>query len=275
MNSQVMTINDIVRPSSFEPPISPDVATYLPLSGRQWSAFSGRRDIRDMFKKTKSIPAETTKSPTPPAATFPAEVLQPEPSKPAILHQKRGRPDLEPPAGKKAKTAVTCNKAAGQQTLKGFFDRGAAKADTVVAQSSELDQSQLNAKPPASASGDVRVSTAQDKALLPHTPAKERDDKEPGTRNRATVDPEESQVSWSKLFSRPPVPRCEGHNEPCVCLLTKKPGVNLGRSFWMCARPLGPSGAKEKGTEWRCQTFVWCSDLASRGISTTFRKAQD
>jgi len=28
----------------------------------------------------------------------------------------------------------------------------------------------------------------------------------------------------------------------------------------MCARPLGPTGEKEKGTEFRCGTFIWSSD---------------
>ena len=73
-------------------------------------------------------------------------------------------------------------------------------------------------------------------------------------------DPVESKESWSKLFTKPAAPRCEGHGEPCVSLLTKKSGINRGRSFWMCARPLGPTGAKERNTQWRCQTFIWCSD---------------
>ncbi|MCJ1323158.1 Class II abasic (AP) endonuclease [Xylographa vitiligo] len=77
-------------------------------------------------------------------------------------------------------------------------------------------------------------------------------------------DPIESKESWSKLFSKPAAPRCEGHNEPCISLVTKKSGINCGRSFWMCPRPLGPSGAKEKGTQWRCQSFVWCSDWNSK-----------
>ena len=72
-----------------------------------------------------------------------------------------------------------------------------------------------------------------------------------------------SAESWSKLFARPVAPRCESHNEPCISLLTKKSGMNCGRSFWMCPRPLGPSGAKEKNTQWRCQTFIWCSDWNS------------
>jgi len=73
-------------------------------------------------------------------------------------------------------------------------------------------------------------------------------------------DPVETKETWSKLFTKPAAPRCDGHEEPCITLLTKKPGRNVGRSFWMCPRPLGPSGAKEKNTQWRCQTFIWCSD---------------
>lgn len=76
-------------------------------------------------------------------------------------------------------------------------------------------------------------------------------------------DPVESKDSWSKLFTKPVAPRCEGHNEPCISLMTKKSGMNCRRSFWMCSRPLGPTGAKERNTQWRCQTFIWCSDWNS------------
>ena len=76
-------------------------------------------------------------------------------------------------------------------------------------------------------------------------------------------DPIESKSSWTKLFTKPAPPRCECHHEPCVSFLTKKSGVNCGRSFWMCARPLGPSGIKERGTQWRCPTFIWGSDWNS------------
>lgn len=91
------------------------------------------------------------------------------------------------------------------------------------------------------------------------------------SRPRDTVhDPVESKESWSKLFTKPAVPRCEGHYEPCITRLTKKPGMNLGRSFWMCPRPLGPSGAKEKNTQWRCPTFIWCSDWTPNPPSSRF-----
>ncbi|KAL7822780.1 Endonuclease/exonuclease/phosphatase [Trichoderma gracile] len=72
-------------------------------------------------------------------------------------------------------------------------------------------------------------------------------------------DPILAKESWSRLLGRRKLPRCE-HNEPCISLVTKRPGVNCGRSFYICARPLGPSGEKERGSEWRCGTFIWSSD---------------
>lgn len=75
---------------------------------------------------------------------------------------------------------------------------------------------------------------------------------------------EESQRSWGALFAKPIAPLCEGHEEPCKTMQTKKKGSNQGRSFWMCNRPLGPSGEKEKGTQWRCGTFIWSSDWSNR-----------
>ncbi|KAM0260917.1 hypothetical protein ACHAQJ_002537 [Trichoderma viride] len=40
-------------------------------------------------------------------------------------------------------------------------------------------------------------------------------------------DPIQAKESWSKLLGRRMLPRCE-HNEPCISLVTKKPGVNCG-----------------------------------------------
>lgn len=73
-------------------------------------------------------------------------------------------------------------------------------------------------------------------------------------------DEAESKKSWCKLFTKPVAPLCESHSESCISFQTKKSGMNCGRSFWMCPRPLGPSGVKERNTEWRCTTFIWCSD---------------
>ena len=83
--------------------------------------------------------------------------------------------------------------------------------------------------------------------------------------NDLVHDPIVSKESWDTLFRKPAAPLCESHEEPCKSMLTKKKGENQGRSFWMCARPLGPSGQKEKATQWRCGTFIWCSDWKGDG----------
>ena len=175
----------------------------------------------------------------------------------------------------------------GQQSLKGFFKPSATLNSSVATafQSRRMSQTSLNddtdgraLRPVADLAEthpapDIRTEAAS----LDPAPQISRNvgtghiPQEPPSANpspnRAAIqiqenvhDPVESKESWSKLFTKPVAPRCEGHDEPCISLLTKKPGMNLGRSFWMCPRPLGPSGAKEKNTQWRCQTFIWCSD---------------
>jgi AP endonuclease-2 len=69
-----------------------------------------------------------------------------------------------------------------------------------------------------------------------------------------------SSEQWGMLMRKPKIPLCEDHEEPCTSFQTKKKGPNCGRMFYICARPLGPSGGKEKNTQWRCRTFIWASD---------------
>lgn len=47
-------------------------------------------------------------------------------------------------------------------------------------------------------------------------------------RDKEVFDPIKSKESWSKLLSKRVPPKCE-HGEPCISLLTKKPGVNCGK----------------------------------------------
>jgi AP endonuclease-2 len=54
--------------------------------------------------------------------------------------------------------------------------------------------------------------------------------------SESVVDPIVAKEGWTKLFTKRQPPRCEGHNEPCISLETKKKGFNCGRSFWICAR---------------------------------------
>ncbi len=222
-------------------------------------------------------------------------------AEPTSFHSAAGRKRSAPAAtgGKSIKRGKSVSATAmlptgkGQQSLRGFFKPNATLDSSGAcaiqggewSEASPSDNTASRASVPAADLTETRLApdmhmevASLDSAI--HTPGKVDVQHVPGEspsandspegNHRAVIqrqknvhDPVESKESWSKLFTKPTAPRCEGHDEPCISLLTKKPGVNLGRSFWMCPRPLGPSGAKEKNTQWRCQTFIWCSDWNS------------
>ena len=218
-------------------------------------------------------------------------------SSPSVASKKR--PMSEVSSNKPLKRAKSSSSASapqatsrGQQSLKGFFKPKASSTATTDRIGEEpktpeakntysssglyvqpamdfLEANDGAATPSKLASPSMNESASNDSTQetthdIPSTRTSPSFTRSGSTQDQETVhDPIQSKESWSKLFTKPVAPRCEGHDEPCITLLTKKPGMNLGRSFWMCPRPLGPSGAKEKNTQWRCQTFIWCSDWNS------------
>lgn len=63
-----------------------------------------------------------------------------------------------------------------------------------------------------------------------------------------------SLVFWkSVLHGPPPPPSCKVHGEPCVLRTVKKEGPNMGRQFFVCARPQGHASNPEA----RCNFFAW------------------
>lgn len=59
---------------------------------------------------------------------------------------------------------------------------------------------------------------------------------------------------WKSVLHGPPQPPlCNAHNEPCVLRTVKKPGPNLGRQFFVCARPQGHTSNPQA----RCNFFAW------------------
>lgn len=261
-----------------------------PLSGKLLPEFTKRRNIRDMFNKkpalgkpstpdqssnrttlgadrevaapiatnipdkehpplTKATSTNDTASETAPIGQITGPLKSPE---------KRRAPSASPvKAVKRSKSSLSAasnggsSLAKGQQSLKGFFQ---TRTKPIVEPNPPTDP----APPLPSPNEPAEATTA-----LPFS----QTDGATSTSSRIQTDPlasqEASKEGWTKLFSKKPSPRCEGHAEPCTLLTTKKPGVNCGRQFWMCARPIGPSGQKETGTQWRCGTFIWASDWKS------------
>jgi AP endonuclease-2 len=261
-----------------------------PLSGKLLPEFTKRRNIRDMFNKKPVLqtpPSTSTptqigapmdndeksgispftannipdKFPKPSTETFSAEhtsaknghvVPTSSPSKPSGKRRASSTSPIKSVKRNKSSLSTATNStpslAKGQQSLKGFFQkRGEVLEPNVGGDAVEMVPSVTTA---FSANFSQSSTTPS-----PSLPGLEQSD--------PLASQEASKESWTKLFSKRPSPRCEGHAEPCIILTTKKPGVNCGRQFWMCSRPIGPSGQKESGTQWRCATFIWASDWKS------------
>lgn len=75
--------------------------------------------------------------------------------------------------------------------------------------------------------------------------------------------------SWSAVFvPKPPPPLCTVHREPAKEFRVNKPGPNKGKTFYLCARPVGPGYDKgrnerlreEVDHQYKCNFFMWASD---------------
>ncbi|PCH00509.1 Endonuclease/exonuclease/phosphatase [Penicillium occitanis (nom. inval.)] len=265
----------------------------LPLSGRLIPEFTQRRSIKDMFTRkpsssfkensvaiTNALNETFVPVPSESASTNTVEPFQ-SPSKPELYKSqsnsertsdtsangvsKRARKENAPaPPPKRSKSGGKSDpktSGKGQQSLMGFFkpkktqgSQDAKNAEEASAPGLEdaLGSSPTKSIPPVSSSPQRPSRPSQETTTDSGATTESTDE--------TVIDPIVSKESWSKLFTKKATPRCEEHQEPCIMLTTKKPGINCGRSFWMCSRPLGPTGQSEKGTQWRCKTFIWASD---------------
>ncbi|EAS35051.3 exodeoxyribonuclease III (xth) [Coccidioides immitis RS] len=246
--------------------------SHLPLSGRLIPEFNRRRNIRDMFLRQSS-----TQNPSP------GEINQNATSMSRMTN--KGRPislDLErsheiderDPKRRKKEPIAGVLPTTSQKSIRGFFSprQPRLKQSNLAKDCEAINDSVPNERkndsgpghrtsgispPDASPDFEADPQTSQESTTVSAVPSRIV----AGINVMSSI-PE--QESWNKIFKKRPPPRCEGHEEPCVRLVTKKPGINRGRSFWICPRPLGPSGNKETGTQWRCPTFIWCSDWNSK-----------
>ena len=289
-------ISDIVNPPGMfkEGKRKEEWATknLLPMSGKLIPEFDRRRNIRDMFSQKPSLSSQksfaepeetearsssTSFSMAPPPLSngaAPSEALPVTSPVRSAGSKRPQKPEAATPPAKRLKfvshPASTNGSSKGQQSLKGFFQtkslpNNGSSSNTDADTASEVpsqptprgtptDGSQASVNGTASLKADVL--TQKDPAIVPGELSL--------TSTIEEASAEASKQTWGKLFSKPISPKCE-HGEPCKTMLTKKPGVNCGRSFWMCARPLGPSGNKEKNSQWRCSMFIWASDWTGAG----------
>lgn len=269
-------------------------------SGKRLQEFDKRRSIKSMFAAPKAKTAPTPPQQTDDDSNNPSGKerdvitmpLQPSQqlnstsslkSDTASPDKKRKATTTKPAPTKRQRSDATSTNTSsnasapaskGQKSLMGFFQPKPTSIDEVKPAKDIKNDAGTDKKSdvPAVVPTSPIASTKQsDSGVLqsPSTPSQ----KPPATPSSVNTNPSPTtslsnfearsatSATWSALLnSRPTAPKCEDHGEPCKTMLTKKKGSNQGRSFWMCARPLGPSGQKERGTEWRCGTFIWASD---------------
>jgi AP endonuclease-2 len=251
----------------------------LALSGRLIPEFNQRRSIKAMFGRTNSTNGSNT--PTLPtissSISSSAEEAGNKLSEMANTDNMTKRPQSANASRspvKKFKTNAGAGKGGsqrGQQSLKGFFKPQAEPAisssapinETAIIESPHNTLFQEISTPETPTDAEKTTPTTGDDNTPLGSPSHQTKSASMTVKDEYIIDPIVSKESWSKLFTKKVDPKCEGHEEPCLMLTTKKPGLNRGRAFWICSRPLGPSGTKEKGTQWRCGTFIWASDWNS------------
>lgn len=240
------------------------------LSIRMSAEYAGRQNIRDMFLKASArslTPSsthtirngsqnsdsstntqDTTVTDNPTEAddlknsSSPATVTYDSTSKPGSLSTtSRARVSLqilEPPA-KRQKKAPSIKKPldstrrkpppCGQQSLTAFLKKPLSSPEKPYSPPAEHSfdnqQDSIPSIPNESLQEDNEVLSQTRDAIVYH---------EEGS--FPSVDPIVSKEKWSQLFTKPMVPRCEAHKEPCIQRITRKPGANAGRAFWMCSR---------------------------------------
>ncbi len=245
----------------------------LPMSGKLIQEFDKRRSIRDMFARTPSLPQGKSSmaeieannpAPMPAVAISSAPARDDSATSPTALSRtvsntstmstkpitgKRPAKQADAaPATKRSKTAAPTTPnglSKGQRSLKGFFTQKTPSVEAPIAEEPTADTKEAE-KEEAEVVMDITAAVS----IISPTKAPSFEDEAATFATKKT---------WGKLFSRPVAPKCE-HSEPCKTMTTRKPGANCGRSFWMCVRPLGPSGKQEKGSQWRCNTFIWTSE---------------
>lgn len=224
----------------------------LPLSARLIPEFDRRRSIKDMFTKKSSQPAvncqagqhtkiapgatgeesfATTATPAP--STSSSNTQEGRGSGTSAPNSLAKRPAASPtpltPSSKKPRTSPIqpLTKAGpGQSTLKTFFRPKSQTSTPTLATSAsappervltpETDGKNVKYEPPRGGSGNT-PSTGND-VVEGETQQEESED---------VFDPIQAKESWSKLLGGRILPKCE-HGEPCIRLVTKKPGMNYG-----------------------------------------------
>ncbi|KAI0306049.1 Endonuclease/exonuclease/phosphatase [Multifurca ochricompacta] len=244
------------------------------LAAKHWPEFQGKQMLMSSFftKRGAEIKAQPpslaaasdaidAQLPPPFAAEPPAaqasQALSSQPvtessSSPLLVSSSSSQPFIKPPqASHESRKRAPRQKRlkAGQLKLSSFF----SKTTT-----SEPPNAFHQANP-----SDI-IDLCEDSEELP--PPR---DSTPASQGKENANGKESAASWSALFTPILPPLCAVHREPTKEYRVNKPGPNKGKTFFLCARPVGPGYDKgrserlreEVDHQYKCDFFKWASDV--------------
>jgi AP endonuclease 2 len=150
--------------------------------------------------------------------------------------------------------------------------------DSEEMQSSSSTQQQ---QPLPTITSEIRLPADKD-----NTPTSSQSKKKKKNENGKASGTGRATSSWSTVFvPKPPPPLCTVHQEPAKEFRVNKPGPNKGKTFYLCARPVGPGYDKgrlerlreEVDHQYKCNFFMWASDVkrdamrsaAAEGVEST------
>lgn len=166
---------------------------------------------------------------------------------------------------------VAANPGTGKKTITSYFAKAAVAPSPAVAKKRTKKEITLDAffepvKRVKKKVGDSERKNSQDDRTIEIETSDntiitidDDDDDDLNLEYLSKEVPSSSVTAWKELFSREQkIPLCHGHKEPCKSLRVNKKGINQGRLFYMCARPVGPESHPEKD-QFRCKHFEWAN----------------
>lgn len=225
-----------------------------PLCTRYLPEFAGKQQKLSHFfvraEQNSSLPEQSKTLPGSQEEEEKRENLSPVADK---AGQKRLlKSDSTRPKGKKTKSVKTASNPQG--SLLSFFKPKVTNVIASVDAPCENGQ-KLDAVAPSrtSQTADVSATAGRETGWNGSQPCSSTEEKEPRLTPQ-TGGKSSSSVFWkSLLHGPPPPPSCKAHREPCVLRTVKKEGPNMGRQFFVCARPQGHVSNPDA----RCNFFEW------------------
>lgn len=271
------------------------------LAAKYWPEFQGKQMLVSSFftkrgAETKAPPAMLRSSQTTAPELLdlpPISVIEPPSASPAPQASASTQPATEPSPPPPSLTPQPCTQISAKPSQTSHSSRRRLRTDTSETsrpKKPRTGQSKLSSfftKPTSSTptTGAPRSSPPEIVDLCDDGDDEEDDaplptitsDIRPPSSSQDMNSNSKPVASWSALFTPIPPPLCTVHGEPAKSFRVNKPGLNKGRTFYLCARPVGPGYDKgrserlreEVNHQYKCDFFKWASDVKREAMRSS------